>query len=414
HVFSRASWLAGLLALLLLAVAILAHPLLRKQLQVTLKRWRLGMAGVVVLLFILGANLTAEGFSWRFGEAWSDAAQATQIDTGGDRLLQRPGDGMGLSASSRIGMWRNALVLLSDSMPLGVGEGNFEVAFPPYANAVVLTPYDTYSKNLRYVHNDYLEFAIEFGLPGIVIACLFLVSLLRAIYSALSAGDAQTAALTAVLCAALIALAVTAFFSAPMLWPLPRYAFALFTAAIFSLSLQQVSTVRLTLGRGAGLVITAVALALIYANGARYVNELEGQAQLRDAMAKYQQGDFLLADKLAAQATTTLPHDQQARMFYGAMLLAEERNEDALVQMETLAKAYPYDVRNNLNRALVYERLGMADAAIANYYVLLKVRPYDAQSAQKLATLYRQLGDTVAEAEVLRANAEAQARMQRN
>ncbi|MEM9226728.1 MAG: O-antigen ligase family protein, partial [Verrucomicrobiota bacterium] len=414
HAFSRASWLAGLMALLFLITAATIHPRLRKLFRRRLQRWRLTLVGVSALLFVVGANVTSEGFNWRFGEAWNDALEATHINTQGDRLLQRSEGSTGMSVSSRIGMWRNALVLLSDSMPLGVGEGNFEVAFPPYANTAVLTPFDTFSQNLRYAHNDYLEFAIEYGLLGVVIACLFFASLLRAVFATFARGGENALMLTTVLCASLLALAVTACFSAPMLWPLPRYGFALFTAVIFSLSPRQLPTFRVPLGRVAGLVIAVFAIALICVSVVRYLHEREGQAYLREAMENYQKGDFLLADKLAAKATAMLPYDQQARMFYGAMLLAEERNEEALAQMEILADLYPYDVRNNLNRALAYERLGMMDAAIANYRILLDVRPYDVQSAYKLAEIYRQRGDGESEAGVMQALAEAQARMQGN
>ena len=62
------------------------------------------------------------------------------------------------------------LEAIFDTMPFGSGLGSFEALFPSYEDPLVVTP--TF---MNHAHNDYLEVALEYGVPGVLLIALFLL-----------------------------------------------------------------------------------------------------------------------------------------------------------------------------------------------------------------------------------------------
>lgn len=94
-----------------------------------------------------------------------------------DALLSRF-ETAGLSYEGRAVVWRESLPLLAAYPVFGTGLGGFESAFYPYKiNSPLLTD--------DYVHNDYLQAAIETGLVGtVILAALFFGIVRQALRSA--------------------------------------------------------------------------------------------------------------------------------------------------------------------------------------------------------------------------------------
>ena len=61
-----------------------------------------------------------------------------------------------------------ALDLIKDYPVFGAGPGSFYLAFPPYRKETITAFFD-------HAHNDYVEFAAESGIPGLVILGIFVV-----------------------------------------------------------------------------------------------------------------------------------------------------------------------------------------------------------------------------------------------
>jgi len=411
HTFTRAAWLAALCALGLMFITICLRANVREAFRLGMSRARLITTGLWVLLFCLGANLGSHGWQWGFGQALNDITTGNPEGIAvADTDKTSPGSEGGTRAM-RMAMWRNALVMLTESGPFGVGEGNFQVEFPPYANAVVLTSFDTNQRYLRYLHNEYLEFVIEFGIPGVICVLLFCASLAYASLRAVHSEDTSRSVLALVVCSGLLALGVNAMFSSPLYWPIPRFAFALLAGCIFTIAPMKRYTWQLPWGRLVGGTALLLALLLAYTGAARYVRELAGQTAFHEAQDYYARQDIAMAFKQSALATKLIPHDQQLRMFYGAMLLTEGYDEGALEQMDALADDHPYDVRNNMNRSIALERLGFTDELAETYEDILLVLPYDQATAHRLAALYREQGKREKADAVLARLADAEARL---
>jgi O-antigen ligase len=75
-----------------------------------------------------------------------------------DRLF-----GQALDADSRSAFWAQSLTLFQKYFPLGSGAGTFVAAYQLIEQNHVLSPY-----YLNRAHNDWIEVAVTFGIPGII------------------------------------------------------------------------------------------------------------------------------------------------------------------------------------------------------------------------------------------------------
>jgi len=73
------------------------------------------------------------------------------------------------SVQSRQAIWKLTETAVGDTFPVGTGLGTFEAVYRQYEN-----PADVTSEYVNHAHNDYLELALELGLPGMILIVLFL------------------------------------------------------------------------------------------------------------------------------------------------------------------------------------------------------------------------------------------------
>ena len=74
------------------------------------------------------------------------------------------------SVESRRLMWSETIPAIGDFLPVGAGAGTYRSLYPTYEDPAKIGRTRT-----SHAHNDYLELALELGLPGLVLLGLFLV-----------------------------------------------------------------------------------------------------------------------------------------------------------------------------------------------------------------------------------------------
>ena len=164
---------AGVLLLGLASIAALAigWPAGRRP------RWRsmaAAAAGAAVLALTIGASLGSDGVL--------------------GRILARFATDQG----TRSDYWPDVVYAIRQYLPWGSGGGTFDAVFRSVESLELLEPV-----YLNHAHNDYLEVAVEFGLPGVALVAVVLAVVLMGVWRVLRARRDPVA-----VAAAFIALAV--------------------------------------------------------------------------------------------------------------------------------------------------------------------------------------------------------------
>ncbi len=156
---------AGLAILVLLGIGLngsfagygLVLPVAVASLMVVIRVGRRGLSGLIGLSLVL---------------MMAAVAVIATTDIGRDRI----GTGAAQSTGSRMEIWKPTLEITRDYLPLGTGLGSFRQVYAMHQDPDQVT--STYS---IHAHNDYAQWAMETGLPGILVLILFLAWWTRAV-----------------------------------------------------------------------------------------------------------------------------------------------------------------------------------------------------------------------------------------
>lgn len=148
-----------------------------------------GVLALVVLNIIAAASRTgvlmafpviiacaAIAFGDRLRNKWSLAAGTAAVVGLGAYLATRPDlldrvfRRFGATSDARFETWPTVVGLVPDYLPFGSGLGTFVPAYQAVENLDLVGP-----RYLNHAHNDYLEIALELGLPGMALVGCFLL-----------------------------------------------------------------------------------------------------------------------------------------------------------------------------------------------------------------------------------------------
>lgn len=153
---ARASWLALFAGLLTLLVLVLVVPAWRKAVFKHLD-WKhlLWLMLPVVVLF-------------RYAEDTSSIQGAHAVTRSPGQQIQALASSSWNEVGGRLAYNLNSLKITRDYWFNGVGLGSFYVVYPPYYNALVVTPQNSYSVQARpqRTHTDLMQAFDEMGIPG--------------------------------------------------------------------------------------------------------------------------------------------------------------------------------------------------------------------------------------------------------
>jgi O-antigen ligase len=134
----------------------------------------------------------------------------------------------GREAAIRPALWRDALSMVPDFPVAGVGAGAFGSGFPAYRRRL------TAQVGFAHAHEDYLQLAIETGVPGLLLALAATVGFVRVVRAPLAG---RLGAPTALLCGGIAAVLVHAAFDFPL--HIPGIVFLLLLLAAAALALAR-------------------------------------------------------------------------------------------------------------------------------------------------------------------------------
>lgn len=383
HSFSRGSWLAGLISVALTALWL-------KRLRIT-NRDSIHLSGYELILFVA---LFAAGTCIGQGTVeprWMEARQRVENALDFEATGEKASDSKSANTlAHRFQFWQNIVHMAKKEFPLGVGEGNFKIAYPKYANSVVVAKFDTKNVGLYYAHNEYLEVVAESGLMGLLLVCGLAISLYGNSLRSCKPMSIDDKLLILSGSCSVLGLAVNTLVSSPLHWPLHKYTFIVCLLFVF-FPAKRFNPIG-SLPKLPSLIIMAIAgLVLLYTGSIQFRNRVQSESMYKKAMVLMKEKQHLDALKYARFAADLLPYDTKPNMLVSAILLRTEEFWAAESYIEKVEKLIPYDYNSNYNAYNYYIRAGENKKAIEALERVLTVIPHDTNSKQKQAVLYREI-----------------------
>ena len=355
---SRAAWLATALG-----VGMFCWGLFPSLKRARLSRRRLvillaGASALLVVFFLVAPHVTVRGRA-------------------GDRevsLARRVSEALDWSAGTereRTLLWGNSLAMLADRPVLGVGPGNWPVAYPAYAQSFGPHPTDRFSLARQPVraHNDPLQLAAETGLAGLLVMGAFMVLGVRRLWRC-SRGDDMALVRAATCC--VVAVLVLSCFAFPFQLSVTGSVAFLFLGAGAGMGR----------GRGAGVMVprlvmacAAVAFAVAFVTSAFDIN-----GRVKASRAYW----FARHDHRAASLPVA---DRSAVPLSSRQLL-----QRALDRLDGAVAREPTNYTYHLERARCLWDLGLGDDALSALERVLELHPNLVQAMLLKAELHQRLG----------------------
>lgn len=396
HTFTRACWVSVFFTLIILALLLSYNNQLRKGLAEAFSLRKLILCVFGIILFIVGANLSSQGFEWRFGEAISRASSIVITEDDFESLEDQKyiTEANNVSIRNRFKKWANASVMFWESLPFGVGEGNFEVVFPKYSHAIYPTPFSGKENTLYFLHQDYLEMLIELGVFGIFFGGLLILGFLNLLFKCCKK-DGLTFKVKLIVVSAglgLLGICITGFFSGPFQWPVQRlYLFILSGSLVSLVSLfsgNKEKTVSFIPGNFLRLSMFAFGIFLIISGSIRYQFNSQSNKQYKLMLEGFSSGAELdLIYFHAEKALETWPDFVEARLLYSAILLKNRQYDQALEQLSLLCKHYPYNYRAIENMVTLFLETGKFELALEHLDLMQEIVPGDPVATANAAAI---------------------------
>lgn len=134
-----------------------------------------GLAAVALLIF--APKLPSHALRVALGASLAVVVGLALIFLTPGALLERLVHTMTPNSEARLAFWRESIPLLQSYRWTGVGFLGFASTYPKYQATMTANLVD-------FTHNDYLEYLIELGVPGFLLAMSAIVGLLQPIFAA--------------------------------------------------------------------------------------------------------------------------------------------------------------------------------------------------------------------------------------
>ncbi|HEX5011602.1 MAG TPA: O-antigen ligase family protein [Planctomycetota bacterium] len=346
-------------------------------LYATQTRWAwLGFGGAAAL----GVLLLATSAAWRRALLAAIVVAGGVLAVANLAVLQR--------ASAHGLIWRDTWRLVAEH-PLGVGPGQYPVAFLPYASPELLAIYPRQLTIVNDAHSEPLQVLAELGWPGLLAAALALLVLGRAALRAQRTAAPEERALAAGLLAGLAGMLLMScgspderFFASPMLFG---------SCAGLLLAMGPARSVQPGAPARALLALSAAALAGLAWRTAAEGLEVRELLSAPPSLAAAPDGSAEIA-RLWARVEAA-PLDAAARFDLGVALAGERRWVESADALQAASRLAGDTAGLQRTLGLVQAMAGRTDEAVPNLQAALAQRPDDGEVRYMLAYIAFSRGD---------------------
>ncbi len=303
------------------------------------------------------------------------------------------------SLNERVWLWKNTIAMVKDNPLLGVGLGQWRLAFPAYGMKQKIAGLGDGSVEIVFLrpHNDFIWVLSELGVIGFLsYLAIFAISIFYALKIFFKSNDDERQALAMAMLFGIIGYMVISFFSFPKERIVHNILLALIMTCIVSTYHQ--SFPREKAGDGSKIIYVRlpVLLLLIVCIVTGYVR-LVSETHARQALIAQRAGNWqrLRAeiDKAASTFYQIDPTGVPLSWYRGIANYSTGRFQEAHGDFKYAYKIHPNHIHVLNNLGTSYAKLGDYESSIEYYKKALDVCPEFAEARINLGVLYLHTGN---------------------
>lgn len=300
-----------------------------------------------------------------------------------------------LSTKYRYAMYLNSLPAILENPFTGLGYGGMRVGFLPYSSSIKPIGFRTEDTVLRELHSDPLQYFVELGLPGGLLAIAIFFILIRTGWKTLSFSTIPAkSALSLGFVLGLIASAVHAMVDFPLRLPTSAAMFWLYAGVLLGLgSTRQFqpggNSFRLVRPLLSVLGIIGIAFSLIF-----YKAYLMSNHDLYNALVNLKKGECVAAAQASEHGLETFVSDfmlltAHAQVYSACSFPPHQK----LVAMNRVITLDPTNMRARLTRGDLYNQANKPHLAIPDFEKITLALPHRPYAYAGLGDSARLQGD---------------------
>ncbi len=332
-------------------------------------------AACCLVVFMILANLTSNGFHWRWGSA------VQEIQTRGP-LFHGEGE---TKPEERILLYKNSWEMAKDRPLAGFGLGSFKSVYPAYARSAVIDRYFSLDEQPSEAHNDFIQFWAELGILGAILFVALWFLFFREVWIGLRKPHG-------VWCVGIGLAGVGLFFAALVNFPMSRGPMPPFIFFVYGILMRDgrwkwnppqpiVSAMSIICG-----LLFIIAL---YWNVTRLAADSHLETSLRARIRR-----DLPKAKSEIEAAMHLHPSRKIILFTAARIYASLGDKvQAIAAYQEGLKAYPHSPNDLWNIGKAYMELNKLDDALAYYQKAIKLLPDEGSFHFYLGFLYIKRGE---------------------
>jgi len=300
------------------------------------------------------------------------------------------------SVKSRLLIWKAALVMIKEKPVTGVGAGNFEFVYLPYAKkAKGLLPS---GERVANAHNDYLEITAEQGLIGLAAFLYLVIVLLRTGLKIIREGNDQEKYLTVAVLSSWAGVLTNSLAAFPLKNVAVKQilAFNLAVLSFFSSKLTREKEIHFALKPAFLKIIAGIIffLFLFFAFCGSVSSFYLKKSRRLFSLASQKQDPvyWALSERAGNLAVIFNPYSLEANFHLGTVYLSGNYPDYARQQFLKALELSPYSDTVADNLAISCHRLNQLDQAEKYYLYSLSLNPGRPESCNNLGCLYLEQG----------------------
>ena len=285
---------------------------------------------------------------------------------------------MDASSKYRLAMYLNSLPAIFDHPLLGLGYGGIRVGFQPYTSRVLPTGLRTEDTVLRELHSDPLQYLVELGLPGGLLAITIFFVLLRVGFNMITSPARDDKKLLILgFWLGLITGGTHALIDFPLRLPASAAMFWLFAGILLGLGKSRLICLTETSNRTLRIALASTGLIGLLFYLPFYHSYLKANHDLYNAIVNLKKNNCAAAARASESGLERFATDFMLQTVHAQIYsFCNFPPQQKLAAMNRVIALDPSNMRARLTRAILYNEADRPELAIPEFEIVTEVLPH--------------------------------------